>query len=72
MSVWLRFLYIEEYTEQLIDNDDLETVKMTGEEDLKAIGIDNQKDEEMILFSVKILREHEAAVFPPWGCEGKY
>ena len=32
-----------------------------GQEDLKAIGIDNQKDEEMILFSVKILREQGAA-----------
>ena len=46
-----------------IDNgyDDLETVKLIGEEDLKAIGIENQKDEEMILLSVKILREQGAA-----------
>ena len=46
-----------------IDNgyDDLETVKLIGEEDLKAIGIENQKDEEMILYSVKILREQGAA-----------
>ena len=30
VSVWLRFLNIEEYTEQFIDNgyDDLETVKL--------------------------------------------
>ena len=63
VSVWLRFLNIEEYTEQFIDNgyDDLETIKQMGEEDLKAIGIDNQKDEEMILLSVKILREQGAA-----------
>ena len=63
VSVWLRFLNIEEYTEQFIDNgyDDLETVKLMGEEDLKAIGIDNQKDVEMILLSVKILREQGAA-----------
>ena len=63
VSVWLRFLNIEEYTEQFIDNgyDDLETVKLIGEEDLKAIGIENQKDEEMILLSVKILREQGAA-----------
>ena len=56
-------LNIEEYAEQFIDNgyDDLETVKMMGEEDLKAIGIDNQKDEEMILLSVMILREQGAA-----------
>ena len=63
VSVWLRFLNIEEYTERFMDNgyDDLETVKMIGEDDLKAIGIDNQRDEEMILLSVKILREHGAA-----------
>ena len=63
VRVWLRFLNIEEYTEQFIENgyDDLETVKLMGEEDLKAIGIDNQKDEEMILLSVKILREQGAA-----------
>ena len=63
VSVWLKFLNIEEYTEQFIDNgyDDLETVKLMGEEDLKAIGIDNHKDEEMILLSVKILREQGAA-----------
>ena len=63
VSVWLRFLNIEEYTEQFIDNgyDDLETIKQMGEEDLKAIGIDNQKDKEMILFSVKILKEQGAA-----------
>jgi hypothetical protein len=63
VGVWLRFLYIEEYTEQFIDNgyDDLETVKLMGEEDLKAIGIDNQKDGEVILHSVKILREQGAA-----------
>ena len=61
VSVWLRFLNIEEYTEQFIDNgyDDLETVKLIGEEDLKAIGI--HKDEEMILHSVMILREQGAA-----------
>ena len=63
VSVWLRFLNIEEYTERFVDNgyDDLETVKMIGEDDLKAIGIDNQKDLEMILLSVKILREHGGA-----------
>ena len=63
VSVWLRFLNIEKYTEQFIDNgyDDLETVKLMGEEDHKAIGIDNQKDEDMILHSVKILREQGAA-----------
>ena len=63
VSVWLRFLNIEEYTERFLDNgyDDLETVKMIGKDDLKAIGIDSQKDEEMILLSVKILREHGAA-----------
>ena len=62
VSVWLKFLNIEEYTEQFIDNgyDDLETVKLMGKEDLKAIGIDNQKDEDMILHSVKILREQGA------------
>ena len=64
VSVWLRFLNIEEYTERFIDNgyDDLETIKQMGEEDLKAIGIDNQKNEEMILLSVKILREQGAAL----------
>ena len=63
VTVWLRFLNIEEYTKRFIDNgyDDLETVKMIGEDDLKAIGIDNQKDLEMILLSVKILREHGGA-----------
>ena len=63
VSVWLRFLNIEEYSERFIDNgyDDLETVKMIGEDDLKAMGIDNKKDKEMILLSVKILREHGGA-----------
>ena len=51
------------YTERFIDNgyDDLETVKMIGEDDLKAMGIDNKKDKEIILLSVKILREHGGA-----------
>jgi hypothetical protein len=63
VSVWLRFLNIEEYTEQFIVNsyDDMETVKLIGKEDLKAIGVDNQNDEKMILLSVKILREQGAA-----------
>ena len=45
VSVWLRFLNIEEYSERFIHNgyDDLETVKMIGEDDLKAMGIDNKK-----------------------------
>ena len=63
VSVWLRFLNIEEYTERFVDNgyDDLETVKMIGEDDIKAMGIDNKKDKEIILLSVKILREHGGA-----------
>ena len=63
VSVWLRFLNVEEYAQRFIDNgyDDLETVKMIGEDDLKAIGIDNKKDKEMIHLSVKILREHGGA-----------
>ena len=63
VSVWLKFLNIEEYTEQFIDNgyDDLETVKLIREEDNKAIGIINRKDKEMILVFVKILREQGAA-----------
>ena len=63
VSVWLRFLHISEYTERFLDNgyDDLETVKQMGEDDLKAIGVDSQEDEEMILLSVKILREQGAA-----------
>ena len=63
VSVGLRFLNIEEYTETFIDNgyDYLKTVKLMGEEDLKAIGIDNQKDKEIILYSVKILRVQGAA-----------
>ena len=63
VTVWLRFLNIEEYTERFIHNwyDDLETVKMIGEEDLKAMGIDNKKDKEIIFLSAKILREHGGA-----------
>ena len=32
--------------------DDLETVKQIGEEDLKAIGVDNQDDEEVVQHSI--------------------
>ena len=34
---------------------------MIGEEDLKAMGIYNKKDKEIIFLSAKILREHGGA-----------
>ena len=49
VSTWLNFLHVGEYSNKFIDNgyDDLETVKQMGEEDLRAIGVDNQDDEEV-------------------------
>ena len=63
MCTWLRFLHVEEYSSNFLDNgyDDLETVKQMTEEDLRAIGISSAEDEEIILISVKILREQGAA-----------
>ena len=63
VATWLRFLHVGEYSDRFIDNgyDDLETVKLIKEEDLRAIGVDNHEDEEIILLSVKILREQGAA-----------
>ena len=63
VCTWLKFLHVEEYAKKFLDNgyDDLETVKQIKEEDLKAIGINNHYDEEIILLSVKILREQGAA-----------
>ena len=63
VCTWLRFLRVEEYSKNFIDNgyDDLETVKQIKQEDLKAIGVTNSEDEEIILLSVKILKEQGAA-----------
>ena len=63
VCTWLRFLHVEEYSSNFLDNgyDDLETVKQMTEEDLRAIGISSAEDEEIILISVKILREQGAA-----------
>ena len=63
VCTWLRFLHVEEYSSNFLDNgyDDLETVKLMREEDLRAIGISSAEDEEIILLSVKILREQGAA-----------
>ena len=60
---WLRTLGLFGYTEAFVDNgyDDLETVKQMREEDLRAIGISRGEDEELLLLSVKILRERGAA-----------
>ena len=50
VATWLNFLQVGEYSDSFLDNgyDDLETVKQIGEEDLKAIGVDNQDDEEVV------------------------
>ena len=63
VCTWLNFLQVGEYTNRFLDNgyDDLETVKQIGTEDLRAIGVDNQEDEEVILLSVKVLREQGGA-----------
>merc|ERR1712183_1257772 len=63
VATWLNFLQVGEYSNSFLDNgyDDLETVKQIRVEDLRAIGVDNQEDEEVILLSVKILREQGAA-----------
>ena len=63
VCTWLRFLHVEEYSSNFLDNgyDDLETVKQMREEDLRAIGISRGEDEELLLLSVKILRERGAA-----------
>ena len=63
VCTWLRFLHVEEYSSNFLDNgyDDLETVKQMKEEDIRAIGINSAEDEEIILVSVKILREQGAA-----------
>ena len=74
VRLWLKFLDIEEYTQRFLDNgyDDLEIVKLIGEEDLEAIGIDNKRDKEMLLVSVKTLKEQGAAwVYLLLGDEGE-
>ena len=60
---WLSFLQLPHYAPAFLDNgyDDLETVKQMREEDLRAIGISRGEDEELLLLSVKILRERGAA-----------
>ena len=40
-----------------IDNDDLETVKQIGTEDLDAIGVSNTHHRTFILDAVQVLRE---------------
>jgi len=59
---WLRFLQMERYAQDFLDNgyDDLETAKKIGEEDLDAIGVASPHHRAFLLDAVKVLREQGA------------
>ena len=59
---WLKFLGVEQYSDTFIDNgyDDLETVKLIQRNDLEAIGVIEEIHQDLLLASVKTLRENGA------------
>ncbi len=61
---WLRSLNLSRYTQAFIDNgyDDLEVCKQIGNEDLDAIGVENDDHRKNILGAVKILKEKGGTV----------
>ena len=57
-----KFLGVEEYCYTFIDNgnDDLETVQLIERNDLEAIGVIDETHQDLLLESVKTLRENGA------------
>ncbi|XP_065351181.1 uncharacterized protein LOC135946752 isoform X2 [Cloeon dipterum] len=60
---WLRSLQLQQYADSFLDNgyDDLEICKQVGDPDLDAIGVLNQQHRQVLLQSVRSLREEGAA-----------
>ena len=63
VRTWLQFLAIPAYASNFEENgyEDLETIKLICEEDLLEIGIEDAHHRQIILASVKILKEQGAA-----------
>ena len=63
IRTWLQFLAIPAYASNFEENgyEDLETIKLICEEDLLEIGIEDAHHRQIILASVKILKEQGAA-----------
>ena len=63
VRTWLQFLAIPTYVSNFEENgfEDLETIKLICEKDLVEIGVDDQHHRQIILASVKILKEQGAA-----------
>ena len=63
VRTWLQFLGIPAYVSNFEENgyEDLETIKLICEEDLMEIGIEDAHHRQIILASVKILKEQGAA-----------
>jgi hypothetical protein len=60
---WLRSLQLGQYADSFLDNgyDDLEICKQVGDPDLDAIGVFNPNHRQLLLQSVRSLREEGAA-----------
>jgi len=63
VRTWLQFLAIPTYVSNFEENgfEDLETIKLICEKDLVEIGVEDQQHRQIILASVKILKEQGAA-----------
>ena len=63
VRTWLQFLAIPTYVSNFEENgfEDLETIKLICEKDLVEIGVEDQHHRQIILASVKILKEQGAA-----------
>ena len=63
VRTWLQFLAIPAYVNNFEENgyEDLETIKLVCDDDLVEIGIEDAHHRQIILASVKILKEQGAA-----------
>ena len=63
IRTWLQFLAIPGYASNFEENgyEDLETIKLICDDDLVEIGIEDAHHRQIILASVKILKEQGAA-----------
>ena len=63
IKVWLKFLNLQEYYVGFIDNgyDDMEMVKSIKQDDLEAIGVDNEEHKKRLLRAVKEVKEKGGA-----------
>ena len=63
VRTWLQFLAIPAYVKNFEENgyEDLETIKLVCDDDLVEIGIEDAHHRQIILASVKILKEQGAA-----------